>query len=178
MAQPVEIEYKKNHVEFRLSNKPEYLCKMDVEDFLNLVVGTSCWFVHLSKAAKTARPYVRRSVNIGGKCISQHLHRMVMNCGEYDPYSSVTDHINGDSLDNRKGNLRIGDTELNMSNRRDSLMDYKGIRICWIPTRSKYQAYKKKKYYGSSVCLDKLKRKIDQKLMGEEQCLHQTENAI
>jgi hypothetical protein len=67
----------------------------------------------------------RKTVN--GKRVHVRLHRLLMNC----PRNLVVDHINGDSLDNRRENLRICTSKENSQNRKmDSKRNksgYKGV---------------------------------------------------
>lgn len=44
------------------------------------------------------------------------VHRWVLDCERGD--GKIIDHVNGDKLDNRRANLRIGDAQLNAGNRR------------------------------------------------------------
>lgn len=58
--------------------------------------------------------YARRSVNIGGKRTKTILMHRAIN---QTPKSKITDHINGDRLDNRKGNLRTATSSQNIAHR-------------------------------------------------------------
>lgn len=56
------------------------------------------------------------------------LHRLIMNCTKGD--GKVIDHVNGNTLDNRKCNLRfctIGQNVTNMAKRRCNTSGYKGV---------------------------------------------------
>ncbi len=62
------------------------------------------------------------------------LHRFLMNC----PPTKIVDHINGDTLDNRKSNLRICTQQENTRNnnklRKDKTSKYKGVSLCTYGT--------------------------------------------
>ena len=45
------------------------------------------------------------------------MHRFIMDC----PVGMITDHINGNGLDNQKSNLRIVTQGQNMNNRKDNV---------------------------------------------------------
>lgn len=67
-----------------------------------------------------------------------YAHRLVMNAGIYDINKQV-DHINGNTLDNRKENLRIVTSRqngLNSSIRSDNTSGVTGI--CWDKNRNKW----------------------------------------
>ena len=61
-----------------------------------------------------------------------YLHRRVMNA----PAGMLVDHINGNGLDNRRGNLRLATPSQNVCNRvTTSASGYRGVEA--IPDRSK-----------------------------------------
>lgn len=65
------------------------------------------------------------------------MHRFIMDT----PQDMDTDHINHDTLDNRKSNLRICNTSDNLGNlsfRRGFTSIYKGV--CWINERKKWKS--------------------------------------
>jgi hypothetical protein len=61
--------------------------------------------------------YPSAHVLVGNKSKTLYLHRMVMGCKFSD--GLTVDHINGDTLDARKSNLRFSTTSQNVSNQRD-----------------------------------------------------------
>ncbi len=97
-----------------------------------------------SKASAPGVFYVhhtlRRTPGRKGKKGSFSLHRFVMGCELGD--GKVVDHINGDTLDNRRVNLRITDKRGNATNvtrsKRQKLGGYKGVS--WHPKAQKWQA--------------------------------------
>lgn len=75
------------------------------------------------------------------------LHRLIMNC----PSDMVVDHINGNTLDNRKENLRICTQQQNGWNRsktktRKCASQY--IGVTWVKSVQKWQAYLGDTYLG------------------------------
>jgi hypothetical protein len=76
-----------------------------------------------------------------------YMHKEIMNC----PKGFVVDHINGNTLDNRKENLRIATTEQNRFNQKlryNSSTGYKGVTF--NKRFNKYQAriFKDNKTYS------------------------------
>jgi hypothetical protein len=67
----------------------------------------------------------------------EYLHRLITNC----PKEYVVDHINRDTLDNRKCNLRICTHKDNMRNRisKTGTSKYKGVN--WDKNRKKWAVY-------------------------------------
>jgi NTP pyrophosphatase (non-canonical NTP hydrolase) len=74
-----------------------------------------------------ANDYAKRNVRLpNGKRSTQFMHRVILNT----PKDKVTDHINGNKLDNRKSNLRVCDcseNQMNVSNVRPGTSKYKGV---------------------------------------------------
>lgn len=97
--------------------------------------------------------YARRTMKIHGKPIAILMHRLIMGV-EYSGRSIVIDHINGDTLDNRRSNLRIGTMALNSQNRRVTsgfTSKYRGVywsddKQRWI---AKAQINRRNHYVGS-----------------------------
>ena len=81
--------------------------------------------------------YVNTNVRIANKRTVIRMHRMILK-----PNTNVqVDHINGNSLDNRKDNLRLCNNAENMRNRdkpRNNTSGYKGVT--WNKDMKKWQA--------------------------------------
>jgi hypothetical protein len=107
---------------------------VDAEDFEYL----NQWKWHFQKKSG----YAIRTQYLGvvdGKGVKKKIlmHRVIMNT----PDGMDTDHINGNGLDNRRGNLRVCAHRENMKNMRahkDALSKYKGVG--WRKNRSRWQA--------------------------------------
>ena len=82
---------------------------VDNDDHERLV--GSKWFV---QAAMGGKMYAARKVRDGGRWRVQYMHRVIMAA----PPKMVVDHLNGDSLDNRKSNLRLTTQSANLRNSR------------------------------------------------------------
>lgn len=67
-----------------------------------------CWSISRSKKLR----YLLRCRSIAGKRQTQYLHRLILN----PPDDLYVDHINGNTLDNRKCNLRIVTHSQNLEN--------------------------------------------------------------
>jgi hypothetical protein len=73
--------------------------------------------------------YARRKLVVGEKAYSIPLHKAITLC----PDGYLVDHVNGDTLDNRKINLRICNKGQNNYNRRQGALNnksgYKGVYL-------------------------------------------------
>ena len=81
--------------------------------------------------------YASRSLKKENKKITIFMHRVVLDT----PENMYTDHISGNELDNRRGNLRIGTKSQNMANSRirvNNTSGYKGVH--WHKLLSKWRA--------------------------------------
>ncbi len=115
---------------------PGMTCKIDKEDFDR--VSQYKWGVAFMGQQGYKRPYVR--TRIGGRKDSVYirLHRLIMNADS----DVEVDHINGDTLDNRKGNLRFAtrlEQSRNTGMRKNNTTGYKGVS--YIARLKKYRAY-------------------------------------
>lgn len=97
---------------------------IDSEDFNRL--SQYKWAVTRSR---DQAPYAQSSVKCitTGKFISIRMHRLLLNC----PKGMEVDHINGNTLDNRKSNLRVTTRGENAKNRKvqRNKTGYKGVFI-------------------------------------------------
>ena len=168
MAKVINVTHFKTHTEFNLSNKPDLLCKIDTEDFYEHVEHRTHWYIHQSTRKGLQRYYIRRWDNTEKK--NYHLHRMVLAVGDYCAKNSIVDHKdNTDTLNNRRENLRVGDSKLNGSNRaaiEPRVPQHNGACLYKVTDRgrTRYKAYRKKRYIASDNCIEQLKKKVDIKL--------------
>ena len=75
-----------------------------------------------------------------GRKDTELLHRFLLNIPFGD--SRLVDHCNGNTLDNRKANLRVANRSQNLQNskkRNDNTSGFKGVS--WYPKCNKYRAY-------------------------------------
>lgn len=76
--------------------------------------------------------YARRDVKVNNKNTSLYIHRIVVErmIGRALQAKEVVDHIDGDSLNNRRSNLRVTDQSGNCRNRKltaKNKLGYKGV---------------------------------------------------
>lgn len=143
---------------------------VDDEDF-----ETFSKFKWFAMVVHGCRPYAARDVRIGGKLTRLLLHREII----APAIGLQVDHINGDSLDNRRRNLRACTPAQNNANRRTGKINkpgsiYKGVyrtqakSITWFSQigtiylgtfRSEIEAAKAfdakaREVYGEFACLN------------------------
>jgi hypothetical protein len=105
------VEVKTNN---KLSSQDTYYFMLDKDDVHLLY--TNKWHI---KFGRSGNFYIASSYG-------KRLHRVIMNC----PDDKIVDHINGNTLDNRKQNLRICTKLENDQNRKvrsDSTTGYKNV---------------------------------------------------
>lgn len=136
-----------NHIEFKLSKGKS--CKVDLDDYENIVKDRKWCANIVKKPSGKIFIYARTNVKIDGKYTTFSLHRMIMG----SPKGLCVDHINGDTLDCRKINLRVctyQENGLNRVNRSKNYSEYPGItfqRGEWVAQykQKKIGAYKTEK---------------------------------
>jgi len=75
----------------------------------------------------SAKGYACRRTEIGGVSKNHYIHRGVANT----PDGKITDHIDGDKLNNCRNNLRVCNFSQNMQNRGPSKANKSGYRGVW-----------------------------------------------
>lgn len=106
----------------RLKLTRGYSCVFDEAD-LDFILSLSPW--HTSKGIR-AHPYAARSTKIDGKQKILFMHRMLIGAEE----GQYVDHVNGDTLDNRRCNLRfcsLSENQGNSKKRSHNKGKYKGV---------------------------------------------------
>lgn len=96
------------------------------------------WCAHLNASGN--HYYAERVALVGGARIHIKMHRLILGLEKGDPREG--DHINGDSLDNRDGNLRIageGGNAANSKIRKNNTSGFKGVS--WHKRVKKYGAH-------------------------------------
>ena len=95
---------------------------VDEEDFKYL--NQFKW--HAVKDLKTGRFYAVKNIKKNGKWIKIYMHQEIMKT----PRGMETDHINRNSLDNRKDNIRIctcSQNQMNRGKQNNNTSGYKGV---------------------------------------------------
>lgn len=110
--------------------------------------------------------YAYRGIDNDEKSASIYMHREV----NKTPKDMLTDHINGNKLDNRKSNLRTADKSLNAINtglRSTNKSGHKGVS--WSKLHSKWESYiwKDNKKYHLGIFVD-INKAIKARKKGEE----------
>ena len=89
-----------------------YICVVSTEDWRLLSKYSWCVSRSRGKGRKLGEPYAATLIN--GK--KMYMHRMIMGC----PKGKIVDHINNQTLDCRRENLRVISHKENMRNRIDN----------------------------------------------------------
>jgi hypothetical protein len=121
-------------------NGDVYEVLIDTEDLPRLIERGGSWCIDLPYGRDDRMPYAIRNAKnpaTGRRCYEK-MHRFIVSADE----GKVVDHINGNTLDNRKCNLRITDQFVNQQNRRGANRNSKsGIRgVYWNATKKMWTA--------------------------------------
>lgn len=135
LNQPNDIAIHETYAEIIIYNEKygDIKTLIDLEDIEKLTRIT--WGLY-KRNAKSDTFYIRASIQ-GKDC---RLHRLLMNC----PKGLVVDHINHNTLDNRKSNLRVCTNRENLQNRKLDCRNKTGIT----------GIYKTDKKYLASICFN------------------------
>jgi hypothetical protein len=100
-----------------------YSYQIDDQD-IHFTHGRS-WCVHKPKQGRYK--YVVNVISLHGKSKMVYLHRLISGAKQ----GEIVDHINGDTLDNRRCNLRVGTQRLNQGNQRRvrGVVPFKGVSL-------------------------------------------------
>ena len=123
-----------------------YLAIVDLDDIPLLINYT--WWVTDKGAKKRYSRYVRARHIPGNKQKYILMHRLITGAKE----GELVDHINGDTLDNRRSNLRICnavENARNRSNTKNSKSGYKGVNSSRKRWKVEIGYMGKLKYYGT-----------------------------
>lgn len=122
--------------------------KVDLEDVEKLkqnVWGINrCW----NKKTNKTPNYYAGCCNYNGSGKSKLMHRILINA----PKDRVVDHINHDTCDNRKSNLRLCTQKENLENAKQYITNKSGRRgVCWDKIQNKWMAFIMKDYHHHTL---------------------------
>ena len=115
--------------------------KVDLDDFNKINMFRTTWHVTYKNNRIDG---VRTKIQKHGKRKQVWLHRLITNC----PSNMVVDHINGDTLDNRKCNLRIVTQAENATNLSSYSNNKSGYTNIYIEKDGKYRVRINRKSFG------------------------------
>jgi len=108
-----------------------YVARVDPEDFERVAVFR--WH-----ATDRGGIYAARNIRVDGHPTKVSMHRFIMAAGS----GFVVDHINGDTLDNRKANLRVCTQRQNCRNQRPPRSNSSGFKgVSFDRDSGKWKAY-------------------------------------
>ena len=138
-----------------------FSCVIDAAEFP--LVGQLKWYVTFGGGYI---PYATRKIRLdNGRRMTTMMHRIIMAA----PGNLQVDHINGDSLDNRRANLRLCTASQNQANRRpdiDGRSRFKGVRFAGPnepsrPWRAAIVVHGEEKYLGRFTSEEEAARAYD-----------------
>ena len=106
---------------------------IDVADLPLFSQGS--WYAYPSPP--TGKMYARQNRFVGGKWVARVAHRVILGA----PKGMMVDHINGDTLDNRRANLRLCSRTQNNWNRRMDRTNRSGFKgVSWCRQTKRWKA--------------------------------------
>jgi hypothetical protein len=132
-----DYQIKDNYVEIYLKRRSGEIIttKIDADDLKKLQEVNNTWFSHWNEYTQSYYVYG----NIPGTKKKIRLHRFLFD----DPEGLVIDHINHDTLDNRRTNLRaitrLGNTQNKKGENKNNKSGVRGV--CWNKNAGKWKAH-------------------------------------
>ena len=122
-------------IELRRRKGENLWTTIDLEDLERVINFPYTWFAKYQKLNKGFYVYASEYNSKTKKYKTICLHQFIMNAN-----GETVDHINGNTFDNRKTNLRIVEDSNNLTNRRSRNSNNKsGYRnVCWSKSESKW----------------------------------------
>jgi hypothetical protein len=91
-----------------------------------------------AQVLKDGHVYALRGISTAGKPSMIYMHRLISRA----PRGMLVDHMNRDTLDNRRGNLRLATNAQNQANRRLSKNNTSGVKgVSWYEGVGKWVAH-------------------------------------
>ena len=121
-----------------LRNRQREIIAYALVDASDAALAKHTWSLDPGHTARGGKPYVRRGGIRGGVRWWKYLHREVLGLTADDPRKG--DHVNGDTLDCRRSNLRIATPAQNAQNQgsRGGSSEHRGVT--WDKSRQKWMA--------------------------------------
>lgn len=108
---------------------------VDEADYERLVQWT--WHAHTPTGK--AKAYVRRHIRVDGHQLRIYMHREILGLKRGD--RTQVDHRNGDTLDNRRANLRCATQSQNLHNAPPNKASTSGVKgVGWVKAKKKWRA--------------------------------------
>ena len=96
---------------------------IDIEDYD--LVSQYKWYSGYEKSSQSF--YAKANMKVGEKIIIERLHRLILSAKK----GEIVDHINGNTLDNRRCNLRFASAAENIRNSRRRCTNTSGFKGVW-----------------------------------------------
>lgn len=135
-------DYSSGRLVMRHKDGREIVCLIDDKDVG--LLSSFHWCPHFTKSM--SRYYVvTRTKHFRGKSSLERMHRVLMS----PPSDMVVDHISGDTLDNRRSNLRVVEHRDNIQNSKNHSSGYPGVFWGGYSWRCGFRLNGKQVYFGS-----------------------------
>lgn len=179
MGKPINVRFSKDRVVFNLRNaycrsKESLDIVIDRHDYHDLIEDTQHWFIEIDRYGQ--RVVTKSRSRHSGEC---KLHRIILSKFtklpkyQFKKNIIVGDHINNNSLDDRRNNLQLlGNVDNSkkqlrpLGNNKYSTREIR-ISICYVEKVGIWQAYSRCKYIGASKDKNKVESMI-RKFIKEE----------